>query len=138
MNKQIEIDIDELDLLDDKERQLLMALVQSPSISDAAQSVGIPRSTAYRMVGRPHFRAARKAAGRQALAQTLTRLQQVTGQAVQVLSDISNNPKVHPRDRVAASRAILDQARRISEVTDLQDLEAQIEQLKEDRYGNSR
>lgn len=99
------------DNVNPRQQKALLALLNEPSIRQAAHASGIPEKTLYNWLKDATFKAAYAAMRRDLLDQALSRLQQYSGAAVTVLAQTMSNPKTPPATRVAAAKAILDMAR---------------------------
>jgi uncharacterized protein (UPF0147 family) len=90
--------------------QLILALLQQPSLEKAAESVGISRSTAWRISQTAEFQEEFRQARREALSQARARLQQASSAAVTTLVKIMIDPNLPAASRVRAADCILHHA----------------------------
>lgn len=95
------------------------ALLTAPTISIAAQAVGISEQTLWRWLQLTEFQEKYREAKRQAVAQAVTRLQQATTKAVDTLEDIMNDKIAPPSSRVTAAKTVLEMAIKAIEMEDL-------------------
>lgn len=93
---------------DPKKQKALTALLEQPTIDKAADAAGVARSTIYRYLKDPDFAAAYRQARSEALAHATTRLQQLASEAVEALGDVIGDAYAAPKDRISASRTVLD------------------------------
>lgn len=93
-----------------RRQQLVLALLQQPSIEKAAKSVGISPVTAWRISKTPEFQDEYRRARREAYGQSMARLQQASGAAVSTLLEVMNNSKNPAAVRVRAAEAVLRHA----------------------------
>lgn len=86
---------------------LILALVESPSVAEAARVAGVSRSTLYRRFDDISFTMALSNA-RDAVRQSrLSQLSQAVGTALDALAEIAGNADVAPAVRVKAATALL-------------------------------
>lgn len=116
-----------LNALTRRHRLAIEALLQSPTVQDAARLSGIPSRSLYRWLQDPTFRDAYAAAGREALSLTVAKLKSATGAALQTLQECLADPS--GAVRVSAARCILDTAVRV----DVDDLARRVEALERQR-----
>jgi hypothetical protein len=90
--------------------QLILALLQQPSLEKAAESIGISRSTAWRIQRTPEFQQECLQARRDALSQCRARLQQASGAAATTLVKLMIDPNVPAASRVRAADCVLEHA----------------------------
>jgi hypothetical protein len=110
-----------------KQELLIAALLTAPTIGEAAQIVGVSEPTVGRWLKRPDVQRAYRAARQQAVAQAITRLQQITGKAVGTLEAILDDEDAPAGARVGAAKAILELT---TKSFALEDLRAQIAELE--------
>lgn len=101
-----------------KQQSAILALMQTTTIGQAAKKAGIGRRTLDRWLTSPSFQNAYKLAQRQVFSQSMAKLQQLTGLAVNTLESILNS-NTHNRTKVTAARIILENARAAIELDDL-------------------
>src|SRR5215210_1052170 len=92
----------------------IVALLSDPGLTGAAKSAGVGKATLWRWMQKPAFREAYRRARREAVEQARARLQQASGEAVQALLDVANDPDAPHASRVSAAKAILDKAQATS------------------------
>ena len=113
-----------------KKSLAIASLLTAPRIADAAAAVGVSESTIDRWLAEPEFRAAYRAAQRQALQQAIGALQ--AGSAVTVLRAAMLDQSATAASRVAAARVVLEFSFRGAEMADLEErlevVESQIAQ----------
>lgn len=99
--------------------RVLAALLGAPTITAAAKAAGVGERTLRRWLAEPAFRDAYAAARREAMQQASARLQDSAFAAVETLRQLAADENVPASARVAAARAILEQAARAAETEDL-------------------
>jgi Helix-turn-helix domain len=115
------------------------ALLQTQTLADAAQILGIGERTLRRWMKRPDFQGAYRAARQQAVAQAITRLQQITGKAVTTLEAIIDNEDAPAGARVGAAKAILELTTKSFALEDLREQIAELEaRLQEQERPHAR
>ena len=110
-----------------KQDTAIGALLSRPTISAAAESVGIGESTLRRWLKDRDFLAAYRAARREAVSQAVGHLQGACSVAVLALTDISQDVSCPASDRVSAARTVLELALKGVE---LEDLAVRVEELE--------
>lgn len=113
-----------------KQDRATVALLSSPTIREAAETVGVGETTLFRWLQNPVFQEAYQQAKQAVVRQAITRLQQVTGEAVDVLREVMTDPDSPASSRVTAARTVLDMALRAVE---LEDLESRVTKLERER-----
>ena len=96
----------------DGDLQLVVALLETSTIREAAQKVRISEATVYRRLRQPVFRQRLREARLLSFAQALTRLQTATGDAVNTLLAVMADNDAPPASRVKAASAVLELASR--------------------------
>ena len=115
--------------------QLILALLQQPSLEKAAESVGISRSTAWRIHRTREFQQEYLQARRDALSQSRGRLQQASSAAATTLLKIMIDPNVPAASRVRAADCVLEHAAEASESEDLEMRLQRLEQIAVQKEG---
>ena len=110
-----------------KQDTAIGALLSRPTISAAAESVGIGESTLRRWLKDRDFLAAYRAARREAVSQAVGHLQGACSVAVLALTDISQDVSCPASARVSAARTVLELALKGVE---LEDLAVRVEELE--------
>ena len=118
--------------------QLILALLQQPTLSKAAEQIGISSVTAWRITKTTEFQEEYRQARREAFSQALGRLQQAASAATSTLLKIMVDATAPPASRVRAANCILEHAANALEVEDLQVRLAKLEQVEEDKAAESR
>jgi len=110
-----------------KQEALISALLTAPSLAAAAQTAGIGEVTAWRWLKEPTFQTAYRDARRAVVQQAITQVQQATGEAVETLRTVMQDPEAPASAKVSAAKNILDMA---VKAVELEDLEARIAALE--------
>jgi hypothetical protein len=113
-----------------KQEALISALLTAPRLADAAQTAGIGEVTAWRWLKDVTFQAAYREARRAVVQHAITQVQQATGEAVETLRRVMQDPEAPASAKVSAAKNILDTAIRAVEI---EDLEARITTLEQAR-----
>ena len=95
-----------------KQTRAIAALLQAPTLREAAESCGVPESTLFRWLNERAFKDAFDQARARLLENVLTRLQAVAGDAVSTLSDVMTDRNAGASARVSAARTVLEMALR--------------------------
>ena len=110
-----------------KQDTAIGALLSRPTISAAAESVGIGESTLRRWLKDRDFLAAYRETRREAVSQAVGQLQAACSVAVVALTDISKDVNCPASARVSAARTVLEMALKGVE---LEDLAVRVEELE--------
>jgi DNA-binding MurR/RpiR family transcriptional regulator len=109
------------------QHRVLIALLEQPTVAEAAESAGVHRATVYRWLQAEDFRTAYRDARREAVSRATARLQQKSSEAVEALREVVADKSQQGASRVGAARVILDYA---AKMTELEDYGARIERLE--------
>jgi hypothetical protein len=90
-----------------RRQQLVMALLQQPSLKEAAKTVGISEVTAWRISKTPEFQEEYRQVKHEAFEQSLGRLQQASSTAVSTLLNVMEDLKNPAAVRLRAAECIL-------------------------------
>lgn len=112
----------------DKQEQLIVALMNEPTISQAAKRLKVNESTIFRMMQDESFKAQYREARRALLYNSISQLQAISGEAVQTLRNIMNDAEVSPAVRVNAAKSILDMGLKVTELEEVTERIERIEQ----------
>jgi hypothetical protein len=121
------------DLLTAKQTRAMRALLEHPTLRDAAKAVKVGETTLYRWSQEPRFKAAYMEARREAVSQSIAHLQSVTGEAVTCLRDVMKSTSASDAAKVSAARAVLDLALKAVEIEDLAERVKHLETLLEQK-----
>ena len=105
--------------LTDKQERAIIALLNQPTITAAADAADIGLRTLHTWLAEPAFSDAYRIARREATQQAIARLQQVSSEAVGVLSNIMNDASASKTVRVSAATKVLELAIKSVELDDL-------------------
>jgi hypothetical protein len=111
-----------------KRQQAIAALIEAPTIREAAGIVGIGEATLFRWLQDTDFQSAYRDAKRRVVDQAITNIQKISGQAVETLKSIMTDRDMPASTRVACAKAILGTAIKMVE---LENLTSRIETLEE-------
>lgn len=106
-------------------------LLLSPSIEEAAKSVGVSVATCYNWLKQPDVAEMYAQARRQVMDRAIGLLQSTAGEAVACLREIIRDQTATAASRVSAARTILELANKGTETQDLEKRVAQLEKLLE-------
>ena len=111
------------------EEKIIAALLEAPSVTEAARRCGISERTFWRYLKRDDFRQRYESAKRQILEHAMNRLQTSMGEAVETLREIARDADNPPAARVAAARAVLEFGLRALETGELAERLSRLEEL---------
>ena len=114
-----------------RQDQLVVALLENPTLEKAAAALGISGVTLWRWMQRPEFQAAYREARRRAFSQALGRLQHASSAAVATLLKIMVDPNAPASSRVRAASSVLDHTAKAIEIEDIEARVTQLEQAAE-------
>ena len=100
--------------------QLVIAMLQQPTWQKAAAAIGVSEVTAWRIRQTPEFQREYLQARREAVSQSLARLQQGSSAAVATLLKILVDPNTPVSSRLQAASRILDHAKSALALDDLE------------------
>lgn len=120
--------------LNRKQEAAIAALLTASTIAEAAAAVGVHEQTVWRWMQLPDFKEAYRDAKRKAVDQAISRLQQVSGEAVETLRTVMKDSDAPPSSRVSAAKAVIDVALKAVE---MDEMAARIEALEEAVGGMS-
>jgi hypothetical protein len=118
--------------LNRKMETAIVALLNQPTITLAAEDAGISETTLWRWLQREDFTKAYREARKQAVNQAIAHIQRISGEAVNTLREVMNDGKKETA-RVTAARAILELTLKAYEI---EDLEERLEALEERMRNN--
>jgi DNA-binding MurR/RpiR family transcriptional regulator len=102
-----------------KQAKAITALLDHRTVGEAADAVGVGQSTIFRWMQDSNFQSAYRDAKYRIVNHSITRLQQVTGEAVETLVEIMKDEAKPASSRVACAKAILDMSVKTIELEDL-------------------
>lgn len=103
-----------------KAEQAVAALLQFPTIPEAAKATGVSERTLYGWLQEETFREQYRSARAEVVRHAVTTVQKASGEAVEVLRTVMNTPESSPSSRVSAARTILELALKAVELEDLE------------------
>ena len=113
-----------------KQDTFISVLLTTPTLADAAHTVGIGEVTAWRWLKEPTVQQAYRDTRRAVVTQAIAQVQRATGEAVETLRAVMQDPEAPASAKVSAARTILETAVKAVELEDLEEriayLEAQI------------
>lgn len=119
-----------------KQEKAIAALLDRPTIREAAQSVNISEATLWRWLQERKFQRAYRMARRRVVEHSISELQAATSEAVATLK---RNLKCGNQSvEVRAAQIILDQSVKAVELVDLAERVEELEQLLIPREGKKR
>jgi transposase-like protein len=111
-----------------KKEQAIIALLEAPTVKEAAEVVGVNPATLYKWMAQPEFEEAYRKARHRAMGEAIARLQQASSKAVATLWDVMGDQEATPASRVTAARAVLELGMR---GTEIEVIEARLRKLEE-------
>jgi transposase-like protein len=111
-----------------KKEQAIIALLEAPTVKEAAEVVGVNPATLYKWMAQPEFEEAYREARHKAMGEAIARLQQASSEAVETLREVMSDQEATPASRVTAARAVLELGMR---GTEIEVIEARLRKLEE-------
>jgi AcrR family transcriptional regulator len=119
-----------------RQKRAITALLEKPTIGEAASLTGVNPRTIYRWFGSPEFRAGLAAAEGDLIDQATRRLVALGNKAVDALADILANPAQRgASNKRLAAVAVLDNLLKLRE---LRTIETRLEELEKAVYYEKR
>jgi hypothetical protein len=119
------------DSLTPKQTRAVLALLEYPTLKEAAAAVGVGETTLHRWIKEEAFKATYMDARREAVKQPIAHLQSATGEAVTCLREVMKSTRASEAAKVSAARAVLEMAIKSVELEDLAERVAALEKLAE-------
>jgi transposase-like protein len=110
-----------------KKEEAIAALLSSKSIEDAARAIGVNANTLLRWLEVPEFRNAYRKVRREAVHQSVARMQQATGAAAITILKLMTDTNVPAAVRLRAAECVFDHA---IKGVELEDIEARLSELE--------
>ena len=110
-----------------RQDQLIVALLENPTLEKAAMAAGISAVTLWRRMREPEFVETYRKARREAFSQSIARLQHASNAAVGTLLRVMTDREATPSSRVRAAEVVLQNALRGME---MEDIEARVAALE--------
>jgi hypothetical protein len=110
-----------------KKDSAVLALLTARSVEEAARATNVPVRTLYRWMKEPAFKAAYRAAKREAYGQAIARLHQMASAAVSTVGKVMVDPATPPATKVRAADSILNHTAKAIEI---EDIEARVTELE--------
>jgi hypothetical protein len=120
-----------------KKEKAIIALLQNPTVRDAAEQLQIAERTLWRWLQEDPFRECYLRARREAFSQAMNLLQQYLGEAVMVLREVMNNQESSDSSKVNAAKAIIETGFKAVELVDLENRITELEEMAHKTRRNS-
>lgn len=121
-----------------KQERAISALLQAPSLKEAAKEAGISEATLHRWLKDEAFQMAYRAAKKEVVDHAICRLQQSSGKAVKALVEIMGSAISPASARVSAARTILETSIKAVEMENLERRIADIERIVKEKISNGK
>jgi transposase-like protein len=116
-----------------KKELAMLALLQKPTIAEAAKSVGVGEATLYNWLRDEDFQKSYRALKQDIVGHSVTRLQKASSLAVDALVEIVQDKDKPSSVRVMSARSILDFSNKGIEVEHLEESILSLERLLNSR-----
>lgn len=121
-----------------KKEEAVAALLNHKSVEDAARSVGLNPNTLLKWLRVPEFRTLYLKARREAVQQSVARLQQATGAASITILKLMTDPNVPAAVRLRAAECVFDYSIKGIDQEDTDVRLTELEQAAEANKGGTR
>ena len=122
-----------------KKEEAIAALLTHRSVEEAARAIGVNPSTLLRWLEIPEFKAAFRKARREAVHQSVARMQHATGAASVTILKLMTDPNVPAAVRLRAAECVFDRAIKGIELEDIDTRVTALEQAaEENKSGGQR
>jgi len=116
-----------------RQDQLIVALLENPTLEKAAAAAGVSAVTLWRRMQEPEFVEAYRQARRESFSQSIARLQHASNAAVGTLLRVMTDREATPSSRVRAAEVVLQNALRGMEMEDIETRVAALERAADAR-----
>jgi len=110
-----------------KQEEAIAALLTQRNIEEAARAAGVGTRTLIRWLKLPDFGKEYRKARREAVHQSVARMQQATGAAASVVLKLMTDPNVPAAVKLRAAECVFDRA---IKGVELEDIEARVAELE--------
>ena len=110
-----------------KQEEAIAALLSQRNIEEAARAAGVGTRTLIRWLKLPEFGKEYRKARREAVHQSVARLQQATGAAATIVLKLMTDPNVPAAVKLRAAECVFDRA---FKGVELEDIEARVSELE--------
>jgi len=110
-----------------KQEEAIAALLSHRNIEEAARAAGVGTRTLIRWLKLPEFLSEYRKARREAVHQSVARMQQATGAAATIVMKLMTDPNAPAAVRLRAAECIFDRA---IKGVELEDIEARVSELE--------
>jgi hypothetical protein len=118
-----------------KQEDAIAALLSQRNIEEAARAAGVGTRTLIRWLKLPEFGKEYRKARREAVHQSVARLQQATGAAATIVLKLMTDPNVPAAVKLRAAECVFDRA---FKGVELEDIEARVAALEGAAKANQR
>ncbi len=115
--------------------QAALALLEYPTVAEAARAVEVSETTLYRWMNETEFKEVYRTARREVVRQAVARLQRACRMAVDTLQDVMECGDSPASARVTAARTVLEMAFKAVELEDIDERVTALEQASEQDHG---
>lgn len=114
------------------QQRAIPALLTEPTITAAAEQVGVTARTLHKWLLQPDFIAAYKEAKREAMGAAIGRLQMASDKAVKTLEEVMQDKEATAASRVTAARTVLELALKATEIEEIEERLLRLEERAEE------
>ena len=121
-----------------KQEEAIAALLVQRNVEDAARAAGVGTRTLLRWLKLPEFAQEYRKARREAVHQSVARMQQATGAAASVVLKLMTDPNVPAAVKLRAAECVFDRAFKGVESEDIEARLSELERAAEAQKGGRR
>lgn len=116
-----------------KQERAISALLNAPSLREAAKEAGISEATLHRWLKKDDFKTAYREAKKELVNHAIYRLQHATGKAVNALEAVIDDKESPASARVSAAKTILETSIKVFGIEELEQRIFTLEKLIQER-----
>ncbi len=121
-----------------KANEIVLALLEHPSLEKAAAALGVSRATVWRWLQKPENQELCREARRKAFSQSAARLQHGSSAAVSTLLRVMVDGNAPTASRVRAAKWVLDTGLHVMELEDFEARLQKLEAMSESKGGHKK
>ena len=115
--------------LSPRQRRAILYLLSSRSVREASRKSGVPERTLYRWLQQPDFLQALRNAENQLLKDASRRLVFLSGQAIEVVTEILNSPDSSDNTRLRSAKIVFDNCLKIRKLIEIEEKVNSLEEI---------
>lgn len=133
MSPKVNVPVAEGQILTERQERVLVALLNTTTLHEAAKQAGICNRTLIRWMKEPAFVARFHQIRREIVGQAIARVQASIGKAIGVLVAIATDESQPASARVSAANKLIDVGLQVNEIQELREQVAELRALLDER-----